>query len=200
MTRYHLDNGKTVSLEQRHFIAKGGEKSIFVKKGQGYAVYHDPAGMIPVQKIDELAVLDRPEIIKPQRPILHQGRKRVAIGHTLAFAEGVPLVKIFPSGFQRKQSITPEMVIQLVKTLQDMVSYIHSKDILVVDLNELNFLVDPTWKKLFAIDVNSYQTPHFPATVIMPNILDRHCKRKGRLPVFDENTDWFSLPLYLFKC
>ena len=73
MTTYYTDQGR-ITLEQRHYKAKGGQKSVFGKGGRGYAVYHELDQMIPVGHINELSVLDRPEIIKPERPILFLGQ------------------------------------------------------------------------------------------------------------------------------
>jgi hypothetical protein len=84
------------------------------------------------------------------------------------------------------------MIVELVKQFREMIAYIHSKQILVVDLNELNFLVSKKFNSLYAIDVNSYQTPSFPATAIMEHIRDRHCKLINNLYQFNEGTDWFA--------
>ena len=201
MTVYYTDRG-TVTLEQRHYKAKGGQKAVFGKGGRGFAVYHELDQMIAVGKLNELAVLDLPEIIKPEPPILFLDKaKRKPIGHTFAWVDSVePLVRLFPTGFQKKNGITPEMMIQMTQKLRDMVSYVHSKGIHIVDLNELNFLCDLAAWKLYAIDVNSYQTANYPATAIMPNIFDRHCKRTSSgHPIFDEKTDWFSFGIIAFQ-
>jgi hypothetical protein len=201
MTTYYTDQGP-IKLDQQHYKAKGGQKSVFGKNGRGYAVYHEVNGMMPIDKINELSVLNRPEIIKPEPPILYLDKsKKKPIGHTFAWIDNVePLVRLFPTVFQKKNGITPEMMIQLTVNLRDIVSYVHSKKIQIVDLNELNFLCDLTKWILYAIDVNSYQTPKHPATVIMPNIFDRHCKRDSSgFPVFDEATDWFSYAIIAFQ-
>jgi len=54
----------------------------------------------------------------------------------------------------------------------------------------MNILVQQSnYEKSFLIDVDSYQTPSFPATALMENIRDRHSKG------FSDNTDWFSFAI-----
>jgi hypothetical protein len=80
-----------------------------------------------------------------------------------------------------------------VRQLQTGVSHIHSRGILIVDLNEMNFLVAADFSELFFIDVDSYQTPSFPATVLMESVRDRHAK------TFSTDSDWFSFAVVSFQ-
>ena len=80
-----------------------------------------------------------------------------------------------------------------MRQLQTGVSHIHSRGILIVDLNEMNFLVAPDFSELFFIDVDSYQTPSFPATVLMESVRDRHAK------AFSSDSDWFSFAVVSFQ-
>jgi hypothetical protein len=192
MTKYFVQNVGEVELEQRHFKAAGGEKNIYVKGNTAFAIYHNPTDMIPMAKIQELSVLQHPHIIRPQNLILD--KKNKPVGFTQQFVkDAVSLVKLFPKAFRNDNHISHEMMLDLVKKLQEMVLYVHSSGILIVDLNELNFLTNNTFDNLWAIDVNSWQTPHFPATVIMPHIRDRHAKK------FDQGTDWFSFGIVSFQ-
>jgi hypothetical protein len=80
-----------------------------------------------------------------------------------------------------------------VRKLQEGVRHIHTKGVLIVDLNELNFLVSEDFKEVFFIDVDSYQTPSFPATVLMERVRDRH------VHTFTANSDWFSFAVVSFQ-
>jgi hypothetical protein len=55
-------------------------------------------------------------------------------------------------------------------------------------------LLDKDFKEVFFIDVNSYQTAHYPAMAIMDSINDRHCNGK-----FSKLTDWFSFAVVSFQ-
>ena len=190
--KYTVKGFGEISLTNKHFVAKGGEGSIYVRGNTAYKIYEHAPNMIPEAKIRELSVLDRPQIIKPEAIIL--GKKNQPVGYTMRFvADTTPLARLFTKTFKQKNGISPEMSIRLVKKLQEIMLYIHSKKILVVDVNEMNFLANKTLDDFFAIDVNTYQTQHFPATAIMQSVWDCHSKE------FTEETDWFSWGVITFQ-
>jgi hypothetical protein len=53
--------------------------------------------------------------------------------------------------------------------------------------------VSKDFKEIYAIDVDSYQTKSYPATVIMDSIKDRH------ITPFSEASDWFSFAVVAFQ-
>jgi hypothetical protein len=64
----------------------------------------------------------------------------------------------------------------------------------------MNFLVSDDHKELYAIDVDSYQTKNFPATVLMESVRDRHAKRDGKgNMIFNAGTDWFAFAITSFQ-
>ena len=181
-----------IELTQRHFLAQGGEGKIYVKDNTVYKIYENPADMIPEGKIRELATLVDPHVIKPELPILDSKNK--LIGYTMKYVkDAIALCMLFTKTYRTANHITPEMMNDLVRKLQALVNYIHKRNILVIDLNELNFLVDQLYKSIYAIDVNSYSTKNYPATVIMPSVQDRHST------TFNEGTDWFSFGIVSFQ-
>jgi len=182
-----------VTLNQNQFIAKGGEGSVYAKNRIAYKIYEDAGKMIPVAKIQELSVLDHPSILKPERIILD--KKNNPIGFTAKFIKDAhALCQIFTKSFKKRNNIDNDQVLKLIKKLQDLIQFVHSKKILIVDLNELNFLVDTAFKEVYGIDVGSYQTPSFPAKAIMDSIRDRHCGNH-----FSNETDWFSFGIISFQ-
>jgi hypothetical protein len=181
-----------VSLTQREFVAKGGEGSIYARAGVAYKLYEDPSKMIDYGKIQELAVLTHPSIIRPEGLITDPNH--VPIGYTMKhLPKTYVLCQLFTKAFKQRNGVNGQIVVDLVKHFREMIEFIHRKNILVVDLNEMNFLCSTDLKNIYAIDVNSYQTPSFPATAIMDSIRDRHAKK------FNESTDWFSWAIVTFQ-
>ena len=178
-------------LVQRQFVAAGGEKQIYAKGNTAYNIFIDPANCIPEAKIKELSALQLPNIIRPQHLIL-DGKNRL-IGYTSRWvANAEALCKFFTKTYKMANKITQDHTTLLLQRLQEIVKHVHSKNIVIVDLNELNFLVNKLLE-VFAIDINSYQTPSFPATVIMPNIRDWHTHG------FNAGSDWFSFAIQAFN-
>ena len=182
--KVNIKGGGPVTLNTNHFIAKGGEGSVY---GKGDLVYKvtEPGKMIPSDKIRELSILTHPDIIIPKDILLDS--KNNEVGYTMRWVKDTcTLCELFTQTFKDDHHIDSDTIIGLVKKLQELVTHTHSKSILIVDLNELNFLVNNVYDRVFAIDVNSYQTKSYKATAIMESIRDIHSK------TFNQETDWFS--------
>lgn len=182
-------NGQSVKLSKNDFIAQGGEGEIYVKGNTAYKLYIDPQQAITDAKISELGTLSDQHIIKPQDPIYDNHNN--IIGFTMEhLINTIPMVKLFTNGFRRQNQITPEMTLNLVEAMQTVIQSIHDHQILIVDGNEMNYLVDEAdLTTPYFIDVDSYQTQNYPAKVIMPSIRDWHSK------TFSTLTDWFSFAI-----
>lgn len=182
-----------VNLTQSDFIAAGGQGSVYGKGNVAFKIYTDPKNMLPVAKIQELSVLKNSAIIKPE-DILLDDKNRV-IGYTMPLLKNTyTLCQLFPKAFRQRENLSHTQMFELVKKLQEIIKHCHDSKILVVDLNELNFLADKKFKEIYAIDTDSYQTPSFHATAIMDSIRDRHSPN-----IFNEGTDWFSFAITSFQ-
>jgi hypothetical protein len=181
---------KPIELNTTDFLAAGGEGKIYVKGNTVYKVCD--THMIPEGKISELSVLTEPHIVKPQEIIVDA--KNSNIGYTMNYLKDTfTLCQIFTKAFRIRNNIKPEAVLDLVTQMQKTIHHIHNHNILVVDMNEFNFLVDDKFKDVYFIDVNSYQTPRYPAMAIMDSIRDRHNTKFSKL------TDWFSFAVVSFQ-
>jgi len=186
--------GRAVRLDKSSFIAQGGEGAVYAKGKTAYKIYLDPNQMIPEGKIQELSLIQDPNVSKPQYVITSSKGK--PIGYTTNFIKkAMPLCVMFPKAFRNRNGITPAMTITLVKRLREMIESIHKANVLVVDLNEMNFLLSTKCDAIYGIDVDSYQTPHFKATALMETVRDRHSGKN----VFNEGTDWFSFAITSFQ-
>lgn len=185
-------DGKIVNLNKKDFVAQGGEGSIYEKNGTAYKIYSRSEQMIPEGKIQELSVLTMPNIIKPQ--LLVRSTKDKSIGYTMRYVtDTYALCQLFTKAFKDRNGITPEKSLSLIQRIQETINHIHSKDILIVDLNEMNFLSSGDFGEVFFIDVDSYQTESFSATAIMDSVRDRHNEE------FSVGTDWFSFAIISFQ-
>jgi hypothetical protein len=190
--RYFVQGVGEVQLGRTEFKAQGGEGSVYVKGQSAYKIYTDPSRCIAQAKIDELSLLVQPNIIRPVNLILDN--KNNPVGYTMrAVGKAHPLCQLFPKAFRQRNNITPEIALRLVRQLQTGVLHIHSRGILVVDLNEMNFLVSTDFAELYFIDVDSYQTPSFPATALMESVRDRHAT------THTDGSDWFAFAVVSFQ-
>lgn len=190
------DKGKEV-LDQNSYIAAGGQGTVCRKGSLAYKIYHDPKSMIPVKKIQELKSLAYIDTVLGPRDILLDKSGNIPIGFTMPYKRDTEFItRLFNKNYRNDKNITPEMIIELVKKFQHTVSEIHKNNILIVDLNELNFLTNiDIFDLIYFIDVDSYQTSSFPASAIMESIRDRTMKQKNK---FSEGTDWYSFAIVSF--
>jgi hypothetical protein len=193
--KVRVQDGSEISLTQKDFLASGGEGQIYVIGGTTYKIYSDPSKMVPLGKIQELADIKDPHVIKPEK-VLFDPKSNKPVGFTSRFVhnEGA-LCQIFTRSFRDRNNVSHKDIAELVDGLQSIVRNVHSAKSLIVDLNEMNFLLGTGLKDIYAIDVASYQTPHYKATALMESVRDRHMK-PGE---FTFGTDWFAFGILSFQ-
>jgi hypothetical protein len=132
-------------------------------------------------------------VIKPEKIVLNKNQK--PIGYTMRHvSDTYAMCQIFPKAFRDRTGMDTDTVLKLVQKTQNIIADIHkTKGMLMVDGNEMNYLVDKKLKEVYFIDVDSYQTANFPATAIMESIRDWHN------PTFSQLTDWFSFAVVSFQ-
>ncbi len=182
------ERGKgSYNLTQKDFVAKGGEKSVYRQGNLAFNIFTDKKKMIPEAKIIELSKIDSNDILKPINLLMD--KSNALIGYTTAYADKIEvLCKIFTNSFRNANGIGNNTIQELINNLRELFISVHEADCLIIDANEFNFLVsNKDYKTVFGIDVNSYQTPSFPATAIMPSIRDW-----TNPDDFSQGTDWFA--------
>lgn len=186
---------KNITLTDAEYKAGGGEGEVYAKDGIAYKIYHDIHKMLPVAKIHELQVLkDIPEIIIPDEILFNQNSQE--IGYSMKYVEDREyLCKLFTKGFRNKANVSNNDINELVKQMQRILGEIHKRKIIVGDYNEMNFVLDSSLKTVFHIDTDSWQTPSFKGTAIMPTVRDMTVP----MGLFNEITDWYSWAIVTFQ-
>lgn len=180
-----------VTLNKNKFISSGGEGSIYAIQQTAYKIYTNAKNMIPYDKIKELSLIKDKNVIIPKNIITN--KKNKPIGYTMKYlSNNYALCQLFTKAFRDRNNLTAEMMLKLIQIMQNTIQNIHNQNILIVDINEMNFLVEKNFSKIYFIDTDSYQTPSFPATALMESIRDRHSS------TFNQNTDWFSFGIVSF--
>lgn len=181
-----------VSLTQQHFVATGGQASVYVRNGIAYKVYTDPKNAIPHEKFRALSAIKDACVIKPSQMLLDA--RSAPIGYTMnAVADNLSLCQLFTKAFRDRERVTNDHIVNIAAKLRTHVTNVHGAGVLIVDLNEFNVLVPKTLDETYLIDVDSYQTAGYPATVIMPSVRDWSSKQ------FTELSDWFSYGVLAFQ-
>jgi hypothetical protein len=189
---FRLEKGGRLRLGQKEFVGQGGEAAVYALGNRAFKVYNDPGRMIPAGKLQALAALSEPYIVKPEE-VLYDGQGRSA-GYAMQRVQGAePLCRTFTRAFRERHRLSNDRILGLVRLLRQGVQHVHDHHVLIVDLNEMNFLLDARMNGLWFIDVDSYQTPGYPATALMDSVRDR------RSSGFSAGTDWFSFAIISFQ-
>lgn len=188
-----VENKGAVTIDDKNYIAQGLEGKIYGKDNTIYKIFIDPSKAIPVDKIAELQQLNMPTIVRPVNIV--RNSRHEYIGYTMDWIKSTePLVKMFNTSFLNDNSILPETTVKLVEKMKETFQFIHDHKCLVVDGNELNYLVDTkTFETAYFIDVDSYQTEHFPATAYHPMTKDYTSQKYSIL------TDWYTFGIISFQ-
>lgn len=199
MPTVKVRGGKKLTLGPDELKASGGEGDIFIVGDTVYKVCH-PGKMIPEAKFKELNVLDHKRIVRPIA-ILEDDKKH-PVGYTMSRVPGnaVPLAQILSKTYREREGVTPDMMKDLVSQIAEAVRFVHSKPgYLQVDGNEWNYMITADHKDAYLIDVNSFETPSFPADAIMASVRDWSVKvdPTGR-HLWSHMSDWYSFAVISF--
>ena len=183
MEVYLRGRGK-INFTKDDYVASGGEAKIYKQGLTAFKIFHKQKDMIPEAKFNELQVITLPNIIKPQEIVTD--KNNAPIGFTSNWVEGTPLCKIFVTGYRKRNGITDDHVVKLIGNIKDGIAHVHQNGCVIVDGNELNYLVDDDHITPYFIDVNAWKTKTFPPTAIMNSIRDFTTDE------FTPSSDWFS--------
>lgn len=189
MRVYVSGESKAVSLSQKDFVFSGGEGQVFVKGNLAYKIYHDRSKVIEQGRIEELSKIRSPLVIKPQAMLLDDNNNPVGYCMT-ALHNTIPLSRLFTTEFRLANQISDQDVYALVQQMRDTLASLHQQGILIVDGNEMNYLVSSDFKSVYWIDVDSYQTPSYPAKAYSDATMDPLVDMKKKQ--FSESSDWYT--------
>jgi hypothetical protein len=193
MTKYYIRGGGEVNLTQSNFVAAGGEGSVYFHGSEAFKIYLKPERMIPENKIAELAAIQAETVIRP-RKVLVDGRGK-AVGYSMRRIEDAhPLCQLFTKAFKDREGVDGATILRLVQDMHRGLSAVHAAGVLIVDANELNFLVEKSFKEVYFIDVDSYQTKSYPATALMESVKD--WSAGGH---WTPGSDWYSWGIVTFQ-
>ena len=188
------DEGR-VDLRREDFLAHGGEGRVYVRRGRAYKVYDDPARALPEDKLAELARIRDPRVITPEQ-VVRKTKRGSVVGYRMPYLRDTePLGRLFARSFKERHGLTPDRLVPLAGELRDRFASVHAAGALIVDANDLNFLVSSSFDVVYAIDADSYQTPGHPATAISPAIQDPATTTDG----FSPGSDWFAYAVLAFQ-
>ncbi len=193
------EQGNRLILGPNDHLATGGEGSVYARADRVFKVYLDPEKARRARledKIELLKQLQHPGIAAPNGVL--RNKDGAFVGLTLARVQGEALCKLFTNTWRDAHQFALPETEAVARAMRDVIEHAHAHRALLVDGNELNWLVDGT--RAVAIDVDSWQLPGFPATAIMASIQDPLLKASpAGVLSFSEGSDWFAWAVVTFQ-
>ena len=193
-----LDGRGPLTLRDSDYVTSGGEGSIYRANSTIVKIYADKAKMVRDGMPDKIRLLaDRlrhDNIVAPEGVVLGAGGDPV--GFYMPFVDGEPLSRVFVTDYRARSGFGDNDARFLTDRMREVVRAAHGAKAVMVDANELNWLVQFDKKSGAVpkvIDVDSWAISRWPATVVMPSIRDWNSK------TFDANSDWFCWGILAFQ-
>lgn len=185
--------GKKWALSPSDHLATGGEGTVYTKDGLVFKHYLDPEkarrARLP-EKVARLQALQHPGIAAPMGALLD--KRGDFVGMVFPRVQGEALCHLFTTPGRDARQFGDAQALALTAQMRDVMAFAHAHQALMVDANELNWLVHGTAP--VAIDVDSWQLPGFAATAIMPSIRDPKA-----VAGFTPGSDWFAWAVVTFQ-
>lgn len=191
-----LENRCSLILKPSDHVATGGEGSVYKPSSDTIIkIYSDTKKMQKdgmAAKIGLLKKIQHQFIVAPKGLVY---KNQQPIGYYMKFEEGVPLARVFTTAYQQRENFTNKDNLNLVDGMKTVVETAHKHSAVLVDANELNWLVSRKGKyaEPRVIDVDSWAISNWKPSVIMPSIRDWHTHG------FNEQSDWFSFAVVSFQ-
>lgn len=191
-----LENRGILILKPADHVATGGEGSVYKPSNDTIIkIYSDPQKMQKdgmAAKIGLLKKIQHQFIVAPKGLVY---KNQHPIGYYMKFEEGIPLARVFTTAYQQRENFTNKDSLSLVDGMKTVVETAHKHNAILVDANELNWLVSRKTKlaEPRVIDVDSWAISNWKPSVIMPSIRDWHTHG------FNEQSDWFSFAVVSFQ-
>lgn len=190
--KVYLDSAGAVTLKAADYLASGGEGLLYRKGAHAYKLYHDPerARRNGLEgKLIQLSQLKHPALVVPTELLFDAAH--ALIGYRMPAIQGTPLVSLFANSWWTDNNYDTAQATELAHQMREAVAAVHRAGALLVDGNEMNYLVDANRPHL--IDVDSWQIAGYAATAQMPSIRDY------QTPGFSELTDWYAWGIVTFQ-
>ncbi len=192
-----LEGRGQLLLRPSDHVATGGEASVYKAHGTSVKIYTDPGKMRRdgmIDKVKLLKPLSHKYVCAPEGVV--KNTKGEPIGLYMPFAEGEALPRMFTTSYWNREGFTMASAKKLVERMRETMLFAHSHKAVMVDPNELNWIVALTGKdgpEPRAIDVDSWAIGRFGPKAIMLSVKDWHSQD------FNDLTDWFAWGIVTFQ-
>ncbi len=193
--KYTTNTGKTITINDKDEINRGGEGKIMLIKNQpDYVakIFHSAQDNKLENKLLDLKKLDDSIFITPYELLYDNGQLK---GYTMKYLGGdyFAISTIFSKNFCQKNNVTDDFKKEIAKKLHQAIENAHSNNIVIGDFNQFNIMINKQ-ADVKIIDTDSFETPgNIHSGVLLEDIRDY--LYNGDVSI---NSDYFALSVILF--
>jgi len=199
MNSYRFNN-QVLHVDDRSLIGSGGEADVYGHGDLALKIYRKPSGQ-QVAKLRAFPTGLPPEVVTPEG-LLRDDAGDV-VGYAMARVRGGFTLNRLLRRSWRAGRIDTTAVVELFEKLHAVLEKLHTRDVVVGDLNEGNVLFIPSPKQLdlAVIDADSMQFGAFPCPVGHPRFIppELYGADLAAVPSFTPGTDWYAFATLLFQ-
>ena len=186
-------------LTNKDILGTGGEGTVFQAPtaNKVIKVYHKDQLTVDKQnKIENYPTGLPANVISPIEPVWN--RSKHIIGYVMDKVDGEEFYSLSNKKYKTQHKLNPKHITEIFNKMLDTVIGLHSKQIIVGDYNDMNFLFNK--KDVFFIDTDSYQFGNFYCTVgtetfLDPNLYNLNLEKDHK---YSEYTDYYAFSVMLF--
>jgi serine/threonine protein kinase len=174
-------------------LVEGGEGYIYEKNNKIWKIFKNTVNLSEKESKLKLLISKKlpNNIIKPL-DLIYKNNKFV--GYVMNKIDGDELKRLTNRKFVKLHNITNKDVIYILIKIKEILKLLHSKNIIIGDLNDNNILFDDN-NNVFFIDCDSWTIDNYKCSVCMDTFKDVLLKLNN----FTFCTDYFSFAVLAFK-
>jgi len=198
-------NNNKISLKKEDVIGRGGDAVIFAIGNRLVAkIYHTPDTKRGRKLQDFLSqhASSLPNNVFHPRDLIHENTGKI-IGFTMSklITGCEPIEVLGNKNFCVKNHINNQSIVQMFLDMANVLNEIHKRNMIIGDINDRNEVLDPSFKSVAFLDVDSWQWGTHPCMVGTEAYLtpELYGKDLSQHPFFLPHHDWYSFVVLLFR-
>lgn len=193
---YNVEGVGTFVPGQDNHLGTGGEASVYKFQNLAIKILKDPAKARSndlAGRLNLLTKVNSPRLATPRHKVYDKAGDLV--GYSMPLVPGEMVIRAISGDWRKKNNFTVEHGLNLVENMRLANRDAHQVGAVVVDGNELNYIMDPGNKNVVLIDTDSWKIGGFSPTAIFDSIRDPLVAGAD----FTQESDWFSWAVVSFQ-
>ena len=193
---YTVEGVGTLVPSQDNHLGTGGEASVYKFQRWAVKILKDPAKARANDLAGRLSLLTKvnsPRLATPKHKVYDKAGDLV--GYSMPLVQGEMVIRAISGDWRKKNNFSIEHGLHLVESMRLANLEAHQVGAVVVDGNELNYIMNPTTQGAVLIDTDSWKIGSFSPTAIFDSIRDPLVVGAD----FTQESDWFAWAVVSFQ-